>query len=521
MNLFKKKVYFIFFNVLNLVNVCAAENAYYNVKEYGAIGDGETLDTSAINDAIIAANDAGGGTIYFPPGTYLSASIRLKSNITIYLEAGSIIEAVDDSIAKYDFPESNEAGGNFQDFGHSHWKNSLIWGIGVENIAILGPGLIYGKGLNPGFDRYTGVYKDGGPGTGNKAISLKECKNVLLRDFSILHGGHFGILATGVDNLTIDNLRIDTNRDGIDVDACRNVRISNCSVNAPWDDGICLKSSYGLGRKKNCENVTISDCFLTGGFDEGTLLDGSFKVSSPEYKSRNFGRIKLGTESNGDFKNIAITNCVFDRSRGIAIESVDGAHIEDVVISNITMRHLTNGPIFIRLGSRLRGPNEPKVGTIKRININNVVASDANGDYTSSISAIPGHYIEDIRISNIRINQQGGGVEEEGLIFPPENEVDYPEPGMFGRLPAYGFYIRHVKGFDMSQVKLDYNEPEARPAFVLDDVHEAYFHNMNVRESFGNAPLFDLRNVSDFSIEASKNIKNTYFKDKVFRYKLW
>ncbi|WP_422350984.1 rhamnogalacturonidase [Flagellimonas sp.] len=520
MELFTIRSFSLFLCTLNLTVVFAKGPTFFNVRDFGATGDGKTLDTNAINEAIIEASNKGGGMVYFPPGRYLSASIRLKSNITIHLEAGSIIEAVHDSIALYDFPERNEKGGGFQDFGHSHWKNSLIWGIGLENISIQGAGLIYGKGLNPGFNKFTEVYKDGAPGSGNKAISLKECRNVLLRDFSILHGGHFGILATGVDNLTIDNLKIDTNRDGIDIDSCRNVRISNCSVNAPWDDGICLKTSYGLGRLKHSENITISNCYLTGGYDEGTLLDGTFKVSSPEYKSNKFGRIKLGTESNGDFKNITITNCVFDRSRGIAIESVDGGHIEDIAISNITMRHLTNGPIFIRLGSRLRGPKGTKVGTIKRISINNVIASNVSGNYTSSISAIPGHYIEDVKISNMRINQEGGGNKEEGLIFPPENEADYPEPGMFGRLPAYGFYIRHAIGLEVSHVKIDYNEPEARPVFVLDDVQQANFYNLNMEVGVDDAPFFDLRNVKDFSVGASRFLKDTVLSHNVFRYKL-
>src|SRR6266568_4799680 len=138
----------------------------------------------------------------------------------------------------YDPPEPNQWD-NYQDFGHSHWHNSLIWGEEILNVSILGPGRIWGKGLSRGAGD-TALPA----GVGNKAISLKNCHNVTLRDISILHGGHFAILATGVDNLTIDNLMIDTNRDAIDVDCCRNVRVSNCSVNSPWDDGICPKSSY-------------------------------------------------------------------------------------------------------------------------------------------------------------------------------------------------------------------------------------------------------------------------------------
>jgi polygalacturonase len=140
----------------------------------------------------------------------------------------------------------------YQDFGHSHFRNSLIWGEDLAGIAITGAGRIWGKGLTHGPNAQT-------PGVGNKSISLKNCHNVLLRDFSILHGGHFGILATGVNNVTIDNLKIDTNRDGMDIDASRNVRISKCYVNSPWDDGICLKADYSPGRPKQTEFVTITN----------------------------------------------------------------------------------------------------------------------------------------------------------------------------------------------------------------------------------------------------------------------
>jgi polygalacturonase len=506
----------------------AAAARIFDVRAHGAAGDGRTIDSDAINQTILAASATGGGTVLFPPGTYLSASIRLKSNITLLLEAGATIEAIDPARAPYDLPEPNEWGDQFhyQDYGHSHWQNSLIWGIGLENVSILGPGQIHGKGLNCGFNRFADEakgekrYQDGGPGSGNKAIALRDCRNVILRDFSILHGGHFGILATGVDNLTIDNLKIDTNRDGMDVDACQNVRITRCSVNSPWDDGICLKASYGLGKIRHCENITISDCFLAGNFDEGTLLDATFKRSAPEYQSYRTGRIKLGTESNGDFKNIAITNCVFDGSRGIAIESVDGAHIEDVAISNITMRHVANSPIFIRLGSRLRGPGNPPVGTIRRITIDNLVASDADWNLGNVISGIPGHPIEDLRFSNLRIVQQGGGPKELSERVPPEEERSYPEPGMFGEMPSYGFFFRHVRGIEMHQVKIDCAKPEARPAIVLADVQDAWFDHLNLQRGTGDAPLFDLRGVTDFAVEDSRGINDTRVPGLVVRQKL-
>ena len=514
--------------ILPLGNAAPNTLPTFNVKAFGAMGDGHTIDTDAINRAILAADAIGGGTVDFPAGTFVSASIRLKDNITLYLEAGAIIEAAAAGVAPCDPPETNEFAEkfNYQDFGHSHWQNSLIWGIGLKNISILGPGLIHGKGLDNGFNRFADEakgekrYHANPPGSGNKAIALRDCHNVILRDFSILHGGWFGILATGVDNLTIDNLKIDTNRDGMDIDACNNVRVTKCSVNSPWDDGICLKASYGLGKIRPCENITISDCFLAGSFDEGTLLDGTFKRSDAAYKSYGTGRIKLGTESNGDFKNITITNCVFDGSRGIAIESVDGSHIEDVAISNITMRHVQNSPIFIRLGSRLRGPDQPPVGTIRRISVSHLIASDADWSLGNVISGIPGHPVEDIRFSDIRIEQQGGGSKELGDRVPPEQEKSYPEPGMFGDMPSYGFFFRHVIGIEMHDVKIDYLKPEARPAIVLEDVQDAWFHHLNLKHGIDHAPLFDLRHTVNFSVSDSRDLNDIVRPALVEREKL-
>ena len=239
----------------------------YDVRAFGAKGDGKAIDTPAIVAAIEAAAAAGGGTVYFAAGTYASYSIRLKSHITLQLGAGATLLAAAPSPerGRYDLPEPNEHD-LYQDFGHSHWQNSLIWGIGLDDVAILGPGRIDGAGLTrrgPGarWARKAGdrplsmgaaVGAQGDPeaaalkameGEGNKAIGLELCRNVRLRGFSVLNGGHFAVLATGVDNLAIDGLVIDTNRDGLDIDACRNVRISNVTVNSPHDDAIVLKSS--------------------------------------------------------------------------------------------------------------------------------------------------------------------------------------------------------------------------------------------------------------------------------------
>jgi polygalacturonase len=430
-----------------------------NVKDYGARGDGVTIDTAAINSAIAAASAAGGGTVDFPSGDYLSTSIHLQSNITLFLEQGATIQAASDGNGViYDPAEPNPAAGAYQDFGHTHFHNSLIWGENLSNISIIGPGRIWGAGLVR--DQ---IRTDTG---GNKAIALKLCRNVILRDFTLQHGGWFGILATGVDNLTIDNLKIDTNRDGMDIDCCQNVRVSNCTVNSPRDDGICLKSSYALGYAQPTKNVTISNC-LVSGFDEGTVLDGTYLGGG------GCGRIKFGTESNGGFINITITNCIFDSCNGLALETVDGALLEDVCISNITMRNIASAPIFLRLGARLRGPAGTVVGELQRINISNVTVYDADKADGCIIAGIPGHAIKDITLSNIQIWTKGGGTVGDAARVLPELEGAYPEPSMFGTTPSYGFFVRHVSGITFDNIQLHTLLPDSRPAFVFDDVSGA------------------------------------------------
>ena len=471
----------------------------FDVRAFGAKGDGSTLDTEAINRAIAAAGRAGGGTVRLPAGTYLSTSIHLQSNVGLFLDHGATIVAADVAAGPYDEPEPNPLD-KYQDFGHSHWHNALLWGDGVENVSITGPGLIHGKGL-------VRNHTDQTPrGSGDKAISLKNSRNVVIRDVSILHGGWFAILATGVDNLTIDNIKIDTNRDAIDVDSCRNVRISNATVNSPFDDGICLKSSYGVGAVRATENVTITNCQVSG-YDEGTLLDGTFK-RTVSYARGATGRIKFGTESNGGFRNITIANCVFDYSRGLAIESVDGGPIEDVAISNLTMRDIVNAPVFIRLGNRARGPNQPPPGVIRRVRISNVVASNVDARHGVLISGIPGHAIEDVALTDVRIAYRGGGTAADAALEPPEKETDYPEPDMFGNIPVYGLYARHVNGLRARDVHFTLDAPDARPAVRLDDVNGAEFDRLVVPPRTAGA-LFVLRGVRDFLLRNSPGIADT------------
>jgi polygalacturonase len=488
----------------------AASAATLNVRGFGAKADGRTADRDAINKAIEAAAAANGGTVYFPAGTYLTGSIHLRSNVALQFEPGTVILASGD-LAAYDEAEPNSST-KFQDFGHSHWHNSLFWGENLSNVVIAGKGLINGKALTREARR-TG---------GNKAIALKRCRNITIRDVSILSGGHFGILATGVDNLTVDNVAIDTNRDGIDIDGCHNVRLSNLNVNSPNDDAIVLKASHALGFRRATDAVTITNSFVSG-YDMGTLLDGTYGRQLKKAPDRDgpTGRLKIGTESEGDFRKITVSNIVFEHSRGLALESVDGAHIEDVTITNIAMRDVSNSPIFIRLGSRMRAPQGTPPGSIRRVLISNLTASDADARYASIISGTPGNDVEDIALENIRLQYRGGltleqaadqpadlvntfffrssgGVPKRQPYHVPEREKEYPEPSMFGLLPAYGLYIRHAKGIDVRNLSVSYTKEDSRPAFVLQNAEDIRFDDLKWQKPKG-APSLVMRNVQNIT----------------------
>jgi polygalacturonase len=472
----------------------------------------------------------------------------------------------------YDPAEPNTAWNAYQDYGHNHWHNSLIWGDGISDFSITGPGLIWGRGLSFGAGGGGGG-RPGGPGgpggagrpggagaaggapgaagaapaavpaaapprvtspatpeiaeatvppgrgargnyvnfraeqagVGNKSIGLKNCRNVVLRDFSMLKGGHFAILVTGVDNLTIDNLKIDTDRDGMDIDCCKNVRVSNTTVNSPWDDAIVPKSSFALGYNRACENINITNCYVAGCWELGSVLDGTWKRRPGNGGT---GRIKFGTESNGGFKNISISNCVFEGCQGLAMETVDGALLEDITVTNITMRDIASCPIFLRLGARLRGPKgaagtdqSTVVGTLRRVLINNVNCYNTASRFGSNITAIPGYYVEDVKISDVYVQHPGGAAADQAKIVVPEFENKYPEPGMLGPLPAHGFYLRHVKRVEMSHVEIEPIAPDARPAIYTDDVHRADFFAITAPSS---PAAFSFNNSTDIRVMWSR-----------------
>lgn len=469
----------------------------FDVRSFGARGDGKFLDTEAVQRAIDAAAQAGGGTVIFPSGSYLCFSLQLKSRVALEFGSGAqLIAATPDFSTPrngYDAPEPQPAEiVPYQDFGHNHWHNSLLWGEDLDRVALTGNGLLWGRGLNKG----DGPAEERS-GAGNKIIALKNCRNVLLRDLSLRDAGHFGILASGVDNLTIDNLTIDTRRDGMDIDSCRNVHISNCTVNAPWDDAIVIKSSYSLGALRPTEQVTIVGCTVTGSYRMGSLLDATyqpFPAVVPDDQPALVGRIKIGTETNGDVRNVIVSDCVFEGCHGIAVESEDGAHVADVRFSNITMRDMIGPPFFVRLGSRLRGPAGTAVGTVERIAFDSIEYSGDNSPYCSTLSGVPGHSIRDISFNNIQVTYRGGGQLRRGEV--PEEAAAYPDPQMFGPSPAQGFYLRHVEEIRMNDVQIRALTADPRPLIVLDDVQHALLHGIDSEP----AASFEGRAVADVEV---------------------
>jgi polygalacturonase len=454
-----------------------SNSSVYNVRNFGAVGDGKFLDSPAINRAIDACVAGGGGTVLLPAGTYLSGSIHLKSNVHLYLDAGATILGAPQEMNAYDPPEPFE-GKAYQDGGHTYFHNSLIWGEDLSNVSITGQGMINGGGLTRR-DKEVGA---GSIGLGDKAIALKRCHHILIRDITIFHGGHFAIILTGCYDVAVDNVTIDTDRDGINIDCCQSVTVSNCRINAPNDDALCPKSSFALGKRVITENVTITNCQISG-YEEGTLLDGTMKPS----RNKN-GRIKFGTESNGGFRNITISNCTIRECRGIALEEVDGGILENVSISNITMMNVDDYPIYITLGRRNRGPDSVTIGTVRNIFISHVMATDIDSMSGVHITGLPGSYVENVRLQDIWLSYRGGGTKQDAERIPPELDKGYPEPRRIGVTPTYGIFARHVRGLELSNVRLDFEKEELRPAIACFDVDGLEIDNFKAKVAGGVRP---------------------------------
>lgn len=361
-------------------NYLKKEEREFDICAYGAGTDMPPVtNTIAINAAIREASIEG-GTVIVPKGDYRVYTIVLMSGVNIYLSEGSILHAAKTEI-KNSYELQEEEGGNYgepeinlyaglQDHGHSYFRNSLIYGCDLQDVMIYGPGLIDGSFLNdkgelehvlmggdppePGKRTEAGHR---GEWFGNKAIALCRCKNVVLRDFSLLAGGHFAIIATCVTNLLIEQVLVDTNRDALDVDCCQNVTIRNSAFNSLTDDAIVLKASYGGGIFLRLENVLVEDCTVSG-YDMGSVYDRTFTKDKLVATDRcgPTARVKLGTESTCGYDCVTVRRVQFKRSRGFALEAVDGSDLSNILFEDSTMEDVSSSPIFIRAGDRGRYP---------------------------------------------------------------------------------------------------------------------------------------------------------------------
>jgi len=483
----------------------------FNVRDFGAVGDGKQLDSPAIDKAIIAAAGVGGGTVFVPAGRYLSGSIHLKSNIHLVIDAGAAILGAPQNRNAYDETEPFTIGG-YQDGGHCFFHNSLIWGENLTNVFITGHGMINGGGLvrndgaldqMVGFDRFNPPHTNAAPGIrlGNKAIALKLCRNVLIRDITIFHGGHFAILVTGCHNLTVDNVTMDTDRDGIDIDCCRNTTVSNCRINSPNDDALCPKSSFALGERRLTENLTIVNCQVSG-FAEGTLLDGSMKP-----QRGGLGRIKFGTESSGGFRNCTVANCTFRSCRGLALEEVDGGILENITINNLTMMDVPEYAIYLTTGNRNRTPGVRTTSRMRNIFISNVIADGIGKMSGIQIMGLPEQPIEGVRLENIRLISNGGGTAAEAAVVPKELGAGYPEPGRLGTLPAYGVFARHVRDLELANITTSFITNDLRSAASFADVQGLEIDNFKPRVAPGVKAAVFADDVSSLTIRNSPAVE--------------
>lgn len=409
----------------------------YDVRSYGAVGDGVVLDTKSIQQAIDLCADAGGGTVRLQGGRFLSGTIRLKSNVTLYVENGAVLLG---STNIGDYTDITPA---ITYLYRARFTKSLIYAEKAENIAIAGRGVIDGQGVH--FPAHRGDDR-GRP----YIIRFSECKNVCVEDVTFRDSARWLSHYLACDNLVISGISIQSkireNRDGMDIDSCRNVCILGCSI-AAGDDAIVLKATT----KRPCQHVVITNCVL----------------------SSQASALKLGTESNGGFEDITISNCTIHDTgySGIALEMVDGGLLDRVVISNITMNNV-KVPIFIRLGNRARpipGLPRPGIGALRNVMISNVQASGASVT-GCSITGIPGAPVENISLDNIRIESEGGGTIEDARR-PISNRVTaYPSSRMFGTLPAHGFYCRHACNVRFHGISFRLAKDDARPAIICDDI---------------------------------------------------
>ena len=435
-----------------------AKHSVYNVRHFGALADGSTNDAPAINRAIAKASQTGNGTVFIPSGVYACASIHLQSNIKLILDAGAVLKAMPSIMDPWE-PNPHDQG--LMDRAYYHWEASLIWGKNLKNMKIYGPGTLDGSALT----RSSKV----APGTGDKGIALKLCKNVEIRNLNIREGGHYAILATGCENMLIDNVTIKTSRDGLNLSQCSNVEVNHCHIDsvryhdgrpAGGDDAIKFGSDLSLGQARPSENITVRNCFLASGCNG----------------------LQFGSETIGPFRNIHFENIRILRAgkAGISITSNDGSVIENIHYKDIRMEK-TFAPIFIKISDVARVPEGSYArGSIRNISFENVTATDCYSyfkgrEMPSVIWGKPDTPIENISFKNVSITAKGGHPIAHAEVLPAENDERFPRH--VGILPAYAWYLRHVKNVRFTDCVFPFEASDGRPAFVIDDADGVVLEN--------------------------------------------
>jgi hypothetical protein len=484
-----KNVLLISFLICTFAN-CQKPAAVYNIKNYGAINDGVTICTEAINKAIKTCSDNGGGVVIVPAGIFKSGTIQMKDNVEIHLEIGSTLLA---SANHDDFPQQPQPKYRSQK-DPGGWF-ALIYAEGVSNIAITGSGTIDGNGAQQKpVPALLGGDRDGRP----RNILLISCKHVRIEGIKMINSGIWNQHYLDCEDVIEDCVEVynhaNRNNDAIDIDGCRRFVLSN-SIFDTDDDGITLKSTGAAAT----EDVVITNCVVS-----------SF-----------CNAIKAGTESTGGFRNITISNCVIRPSRcpsdpvfktprkgitGISLEIVDGGTMEGVAISNITIEG-TECPLYIRLGNRARkhteSAAEPLVGKMRNIAISNVVAYNT-GNFSNSITAIPGQYIENVTIDNVQIFNKGGLKSGEYLDIKKEiaeDEKGYPQPTVWGNLPSSTFFLRHVKNIAINNLMFGSIDPDPRIPIIAMDVKNLRIGKSSYTGSSSPESFVLLDRVDDYDIE--------------------
>ncbi|MBP2476819.1 hypothetical protein JOF53_005691 [Crossiella equi] len=439
-----------------------ASAATFDVRDFGAKGDGRAVDSPAFDRAIAAASAAVGGVVEVPAGTYLARSIHLRSNITVNLAAGARVVA---AASGMDQAEPNEFD-QYQDYGHSHFRNALIWGEGVSNVHFTGAGTIDG-------DDKLATDNKVPSGVADKAVSLKLCRNVTFTGITLRRGGHFAVLANGCDGMRFSGVKVFTaeDRDGINIINSSRVEIADSVVEAS-DDAVVFKSDFALGRTFPSTDNLVRDSTI---------------------RSTENNAVQFGSETCGDFRNTVFRNLRITGAgkAGLGIVSMDGAAIEGIRYENISLSR-TASPIFLHVGKRSRCPGKPPAGRIRDISFTNVTGSDLTApatvpggpEHTSTITGRTDSAIEDIRFRDVRLTVPGGHPASDAARVPPENATEYP-PRIFGTRPSYGFWIRHAKDITFTGSRFEFDRADGRPAFLAHDTAGVRIDGVAVERSTG------------------------------------